>query len=143
MSDPQTHEQFEQRDAVKSSTDRAFGFVFTVVFTVIGLAPLIGGDAIRIWSMVIAAVFLALSLIHPETMAPLNRLWTKFGTLLHCIVSPLVMALLFFLVVTPIGLLMRAFGKRPLNIGLDHAATSYWIDREPPGPAPETMKQQF
>ena len=79
MSDPQTHEQFEQRDAVKSSTDRAFGFVFTVVFTVIGLAPLIGGDAIRIWSMVIAAVFLWILICEDVSFGNVFRVWCIFS----------------------------------------------------------------
>ena len=99
--------------------------------------------AFRWWSLAIAGVFLVLSLFYPQLLAPLNRLWTRFGLLLHNIVNPIVLGLLFFVVVTPIGLLMRLFGKRPLNIDFDRETTSYWIDREPPGPAPETMKQQF
>jgi len=137
------HEDFEQREAVKTSPDRSFGIVFTVVFCIVGAAPLIGGGGIFWWAVGIAGMFLALSLIRPRTLAPLNRLWTKFGLLLHHIVNPIVMGFLFFLVVTPIGLLMRALGKRPLNLEFDREAKSYWIEREPPGPEPESMKQQF
>jgi hypothetical protein len=137
------HEIFEHREAVKTSSNRSFGIVFTVVFGIVGAAPLIGGGGILWWAVGIAAVFLALSLIRPRTLAPLNRLWTKFGLLLHHIVNPIVMGFLFFLVVTPIGFLMRALGKRPLNIEFDREAKSYWIERKPPGPEPKSRKQQF
>ena len=143
MSDRNAHEHFQSRESIKSSSDRSFGFVFAAVFAVISLAPLVFGDTFYLWPLGLSAVFLALSLARPKTLAPLNWLWTKFGLLLHRLSSPLVMALLFYLVVTPTGLCMRAFGKRPLNIGFDHEASSYWFERKPPGPAPETMKQQF
>ncbi|MDD9928124.1 MAG: SxtJ family membrane protein [Rhodospirillaceae bacterium] len=97
----------------------------------------------RWWSLIIAGVFLALAFAAPKLLSPLNRLWMRFGLLLHRIVNPLVMALLFFLVVTPIALLMRLFGKRPLHLETEPDAESYWIPRDPPGPEPETMKQQF
>ncbi len=126
MSDHGVHEVFQSREAVRTASNRSFGIVFTVVFALIGAAPLIGGGAIRWWAVAIGALFLALSLLRPRILAPLNRLWTRFGLLLHHIVNPLVMGFLFFLVVTPIGLLMRAVGKRPLNIALDPDANSYW-----------------
>jgi hypothetical protein len=138
-----SHEHFQSREDVKTSSDRSFGLVFFAVFVLIGMAPLAFGGAFRPWAILIAFVFLVFALAYPRALAPLNTLWTRFGFLLHRIVNPLIMALLFFLVVTPIGLLMRALGKRPLNLALDLAATSYWIDRVPQGPAPETMKQQF
>jgi hypothetical protein len=138
-----THESFAERGAVKTSSDRSFGIVFTVVFAVIGLAPLLSGHPVRWWSLGVAGAFLAVALIYPRLLAPLNRAWTKFGLLLHHIVNPLVMGMLFFLVVTPIALAMRLCGKRTLAMELDPAASSYWIERSPPGPAPETMKQQF
>lgn len=143
MSDHGVHEVFQSREAVKTASNRSFGIVFTAVFALIGAAPLIGGGAIRWWAVAVGALFLAFSLLRPRILAPLNRLWTRFGALLHHIVNPLVMGILFFLVVTPIGLLMRAVGKRPLNIALDPDASSYWIERKPPGPEPESMKQQF
>ena len=76
-------------------------------------------------------------------LAPFNALWFRFGLLLHRVVSPVILALLFFTTVAPVGLLMRAFGKDPLRLKKDRAADSYWILREPPGPSPESMKQQF
>lgn len=143
MSDHGAHESYRDRDAVKGSSNRSFGIVFSIVFAVIGLFPLIGGAAPRWWALAIAGLFLLAALAAPKLLAPLNRLWMRFGLLLHRIVNPLVMALLFFLVVTPIALLMRLFGKRPLHLKTDPDAATYWIPRDPPGPQPETMKQQF
>ena len=143
MPDQNFHEQNRLRDPLKTSSNRSFGLVFTVVFVLLGLAPLFFGDTIRLWALALAAVFLVLSLAHPQILAPLNLFWTKFGLLLHRIISPVIMALLFFGVVTPIGLLMRLFGKRPLSLEFEPKIISYWIEREPPGPDPQTMKQQF
>ncbi len=143
MNTPNTHESFSRDEAVKVSSDRAFGIVFTVLFTVIGLWPLIHGGEVRIWSLVLAAVILSVALIRPSLLAPFNRAWMKFGLLLHKITNPVIMGLIFFLTVTPTALIMRAMGKDPLRRKFDPSATSYWIDRDPPGPEPETMKQQF
>ena len=137
------HEDFGRSDEVKGSSDRTFGIVFTVLFAVIGLWPLLGGGGVRVWSLALAGGFLALALVRPGVLRPLNRLWMKFGLLLHMIVNPLVMGLLFFVTVTPIGLAMRLVGKDPLGRHFDPAAESYWVLRDPPGPAPETMKNQF
>ena len=137
------HEDFGRKDEVKGSSERAFGIVFTVLFAVIGLWPLMGGGGVRVWSLALAGGILALALVRPGVLRPLNRLWMKFGLLLHMIVSPLVMGLLFYVTVTPIGLVMRLVGKDPLGRGFDPAAESYWVLREPPGPSPETMKNQF
>ena len=129
--------------AVKSASDRSFGFVFTAFFAIIGLLPLLHGHSLRIWALAVSAVFLLLALLLPACLTPLNRLWTKFGMLLHHIVSPLALGILFFLVVTPIGLVMRLFGKDPLRLRLDRSAGSYWIERTPPGPAADSLKNQF
>lgn len=117
--------------------------VFTVVFAVIGLWPLIGGGAVRLWSLIVAVVFLLAALARPQVLAPLNRLWTRFGLLLQKITNPLIMGLVFYLAVTPTALVMRALGKDLLHRRIDRSAKTYWIDRRPPGPEPETMKQQF
>ena len=143
MSDQGTHESFRERDAIKGSSNRSFGIVFAVVFAIIGLFSLIGGGPPRWWALIVAGAFLMIAFAAPRLLAPLNRLWMRFGLLLHRIVNPLVMALLFFLVVTPIALLMRLFGKRPLHLKTEPDAATYWIPRDPPGPEPDTMKQQF
>jgi hypothetical protein len=137
------HENLSNRGEARSSSNRSFGFVFTVAFAVIGLWPAMSGTGIRWWAIAIAASFLIAGLAKPSLLSPLNRLWTQFGLLLNRITSPILMALIFFLVVTPIGLTMRLLGKRPLDLKFDPNARSYWIKRESPGPAPETMKNQF
>jgi len=138
-----THESFRERETVKGSSNRVFGIVFTVVFAVVGLFPLLNGAALRWWAVGVAALFLVAAIAYPKILSSLNHLWTRFGLLLHRVVNPIVMGLLFFLVVTPIALLMRIFGKRPLQLKTDPHAQTYWIPRDPPGPEPETMKQQF
>ena len=143
MSDHGAHESYREREAVKGSSNRSFGIVFAVVFAIIGLFPLIGAEAPNWWALAIALLFLATALTRPEFLAPLNRLWLRFGLLLHRVVNPLVMAFLFFVVVTPIALLMRLCGKRPLSLDIEPDTETYWIPRDPPGPEPETMRQQF
>ncbi len=136
-------EAIARKDAVIGPTDRSFGLTFAVVFTVIAAFPLIHGDAVRWWALAVAAVLVAIAFGKPAILAPLNRGWLKFGLLLHKIVNPLVLGLMFFLVITPIGLLMRLFGKHSIGAGPDPTATSYWVKREPPGPEPKTMRRQF
>ena len=99
--------------------------------------------AVRWWALGIGVVFLTLAFLWTAPLAPLNRLWSKLGLLLFHIVSPVVLGLLFYLTVTPVGFLLRLFGKDPLRLRRDSAAKSYWILREPPGPAPKSMKHQF
>ena len=138
-----THETYARDDKVKGSSDRMFGFVFTAVFAVIALWPLVGGEPVRIWSLIVAAVILVVALVRPALLAPFNRAWTRFGLLLHKVVNPILMGIIFFVAVTPIGLIMRAMGKDPLRLQFDATARTYWIERTPPGPEPETMKHQF
>ena len=90
-----------------------------------------------------AVVFLVIAYTYPQVLGPLNRLWLKFGLLLYKVMNPLVLGLLFFVTITPIGLVMRAFGKDFLRLRMDRGAKSYWIEREPPGPPPQSMKNQF
>lgn len=138
-----THETFSRKQVVKGSSDRAFGIVFTVAFAVIGVLPYAKGGELWLWAFAVAALFLIVTLARPKLLGPLNRLWLKFGLLLHKVVTPVIMALLFFCTVTPVGLLMRLTGKDPMNRRFDPAAKSYWIMRQPPGPAPESMRNQF
>ena len=131
------------QDPLQSSSDRIFGFVFSGVFLVIALNPLLDAHAIRIWAVGVAGILLLLATLIPRALAPANRLWTKFGLLLHKIISPVVLCVLFFLVVTPTGLLMRLFGKDPLSLAFNPAASTYWIKRNPPGPVANSLKNQF
>ena len=137
------HESYERREEIKGSSNRSFGIVFAFVFAVIGLLPLVFGGSVRVWALTVGGLFLLVALAVPAILAPLNRAWLRFGLLLHRIVSPLVLGIMFFLVVTPTGLLMRALGKDLLRLRFDKQSSSYWIDRAPPGPAPESLKDQF
>jgi len=138
-----SHEDFRRQHRVEAGSERTLGLVFAAFFLIIGCLPLGGGGAVRGWAIVVAAASLATALLRPSLLAPLNRLWTWVGLLLHRVVSPLVLGVLFFLVVTPVGLLMRARGKDPLRLRSDRVSNSYWIERRPPGPAPDSMRNQF
>ena len=138
-----THESFDRGTAVKSASDRSFGLVMAAFFALVGALPLFGeAPSVRWWAVGVAAIFLLLAVWRQALLAPVNRIWLKFGLLLHKIVSPLILALMFYGTVVPIGLILRAIGKNPLRMQRDQAAASYWIGREP-GPAPESMKNQF
>jgi hypothetical protein len=139
------HEDFTRKETVQGSPDRSFGFVMAAFFALLALFPLLHGplSSIRWWALVVAAAFLALGLLWTAPLRPLNRAWLKLGLLLSKIVSPIVIMVLFYAAVTPIGVLMRWTGKDPLRLRRNAAAASYWIPREPPGPAPDSMKQQF
>jgi hypothetical protein len=137
------HENYRRDDQPQGSSDRAFGLTFAVVLALIAaFGWWRGGGAWPFW-LGSSLIFLALSLTRAEWLAPLNRVWYRFGLVLHRLVNPVVMAILFFGAVTPTGLLMRALGKDPLRLKWDAGARSYWISRTPPGPAPKTMHRQF
>ena len=138
-----THERLAGDEPAKGGSDRGFGVVFAVVFVAVGLFPLLNGGAPRAWALGVAAAFLLAALVRPAMLAPLNRVWFKFGLLLQRVVNPLVMAVIYFAVVTPTGLVMRALGKDPLRLKYDPDAQSYWIHRDPPGPERESMRNQF
>ena len=138
-----THERVYAEAAVKGSSDRALGFVLAVIFLVIGLAPLAGGTDVRIWALILAAVFLVLAIARPTSLAPLNRVWTRLGLLLHRLMSPLVMGVIFYFSITPVGVFLRMIGKSTLGLRPDPKMETYWIERSPPGPPPETMRNQF
>lgn len=128
---------------MKRASERVFGVAFAVVFTAIGLFPLIGDGAPRAWALTIAGVLLALALVKPALLAPLNRAWFRVALVLQQGVSLLAMGLLFYGVVTPTGLIMRGLGKDLLRLRYDRQANSYWIHRDPPGPPADSMGQQF
>lgn len=105
--------------------------------------PELAAHALSWLFVAISVVFLFFALAFPKALAPLNWVWTRFGLLLHKLVSPLILGLLFFVVFTPVGVIMRLFGADPLRLRSDAKAQSYWIDRAPPGPAPDSLKDQF
>ena len=125
---------------IKISSNRSFGLVFFVVFLLIAIYPLTNNEEIRIWSIIVSFIFLFLGLLKSKFLSPLNILWFKFGVFLGIIVSPLIMGIIFFLVVTPIGLLMRLFGKDILHLKLNKKKSTYWIEKSG---IKSTMKNQF
>jgi len=139
----QFHESFQREEDVKSSSNRTFGLVFFVVFAIVSVWPVLFGNPLRWWSTPIAAAFLAVAFIVPGWLAPLNRLWTKLGLLMHKVVNPVIMGLLFFVAITPMALVLRLLGKDLLRLKRDPQATTYWIDRTPPGPSADSMRRQF
>ena len=124
---------------VKISSNRSFGIVFFIVFLIIAIYPLINNADLRIWSLIISIIFLILGLINSKFLTPLNKLWFKFGLLLGRLISPIIMGIIFFFVVTPIGLILRIFGKDVLNLKKNNSK-SYWIKKN--GPISK-MKNQF
>ena len=136
------HEEIRQKE-VKPSSDRMFGIVFAVVFAIAALWPLAEAGIVRILVVILAILMLVIAVVRPALLAPLNRAWTAFGMVLHRITNPLIMGFVFVGAVIPTALIMRALGKDPLRRRFDRNAKSYWIDREPPGPEPASMKRQF
>jgi hypothetical protein len=143
MPSNQSHEDFSRAEHVQASSDRSFGLVFAGFFAIVTALSLWRSGAWWPYAAPLSAIFAVLALVRPALLAPLNRLWTKFGLLLSKVMNPLILGLLFYTTVVPIGLLMRAFGKDPLRLKFDRAASTYWIAREPPGPPPQSMKNQF
>ncbi len=128
-----------QTKDIKLGSNKSFGIVFFIVFLLLGFYPLLNDGNIRVWSLVISLIFLVLGLLNSKLLLPLNKIWFKFGILLGKIVSPLIMAIIFFLVVTPIAFIMRIIGKDLLNLKFNNKK-SYWIEKTGPK---SKMKNQF
>ena len=125
---------------IKISSERSFGIVFSIIFAIIGLYPLLYGNNINLWSCLISVILLFFAFFLPKTLIVPNKLWFKFGKLLGFIVAPIVMGVIFFLVITPTGFFMKMLGKDLLNKKYNNKIKSYWINREK---SKSTMKQQF
>jgi hypothetical protein len=136
-SDHQGHSKIEV------GSTRSFGIVFCVVFALIGLYPLLGGSPVRIWSLIISGVFLFFAFFFSSVLQPLNVLWFRFGMLLARIVNPIVMFIIYIVTIVPFGLGARLFGKDLLRLKLERDQASYWVEREPPGPKPKSLENQF
>ena len=137
------HEEFTRHETVASSSERSFGFTVGAVCCGIGAVRLYYGHSYALWLVGLGIVLASFALLRPTTLAPLNRLWTRFGLLLARIVNPVVMTLLYCVTIAPVGVAMKLRGKDPLRLKYDPGAPSYWILRQPPGPAPESMRNQF
>lgn len=137
------HDSYDRKAEIQGPPDKSFGLVFSGVFGFLGLAPLLHGKGPRLWAIGVAAAFLGAALFAPAVLSPLNRLWTRLGILLHKVTSPLLLGFVFFGVITPMGIVMRWFGRDALRLRFDKDAPCYWIERRPPGPAPDTYRNQF
>ena len=131
------------RGPAPESSDRSFGFVFAAVFALIGCWPLLRLGLPRWWALALAVAFALLALARPQILHPLNLAWLALGRLLHRVISPLIMGMIFFLCVTPIAWIMRFRGKDVLSLARRRDLSTYWITREPQPPASDTMKRQF
>ena len=126
-------------DDIKIGSNRSFGIVFFVVFLIIAFYPIVNDGTLRVWALIISLVFIGLGLLNSRILTPLNKIWFKFGIFLGKIVSPTVMGLIFFLVLTPTGMFMRIIKKNFLNLKFDDSK-SYWIKKDE---IKSKMKNQF
>ena len=124
---------------IKISSNRSFGIVFFIFFLIVSIFPLFKDEDIRIWAVIVAIIFLILGLLNSSVLSPLNKIWFKFGILLGNFISPIIMGLVFFTVLTPTAFIMRAFGKDLLNLKKNNKK-SYWIEKSP---IKSKMKDQF
>ena len=142
-SDSNFLERLARGDSPRGSTDRLFGLLFSTFWGVVAMAPLRRGGSIRVWAAVLAAAFLATSLIRPTLLGPLNQWWQRLGQLLQKITNPILMAVLYFSTIVPFALIVRLLNEDGLRLKWEPGQNSYWIPRKPPGPRPESMKDQF
>jgi hypothetical protein len=124
-------------------SNRSVGLIFAALFIFIALLPIIYGSDVHIWALILSGGFVLTVFVAPQLLTPLTKYWMDLAHILHKIVSPIVLSLLFFLVVAPVGCLMRFSGKDPLRLKLEPKAQTYWQERQPPGPIPESLLDQF
>lgn len=137
------HEDLSREEEVRGSSDRSFGLVFAGVFLLVGLYPLRHGASVSLPWLAAAGAMALLALVAPRVLSPFNRLWLRLGLLLGRVVTPIVMAVLYYGVFTPIGLVSRSRARASLGLRYSPEAESYWIRRDPPGPEAESMSRQF
>ncbi len=124
---------------IKIGTNKSFGIVFFLFFLIVSIFPLFKDEDIRVWSLIIAIIFLVFGLLNSKVLTPLNKIWFKFGILLGSFVSPIIMGIVFFVIVTPTSIIMRVLGKNLLNLKKDNKKT-YWVERSK---IQSKMKNQF
>ena len=127
------------QEKIKLPSNRNFGIVFSIVFLIIAIWPILNQNEIRIWSMIISLIFLILGLINSKFLSPLNKAWFKFGLILGSVIAPIVMGIIFFFVVTPTGLIMKALGKDILALKRNKNNT-YWLEKDNSN---NNLKNQF
>jgi hypothetical protein len=139
----QFHEDFRREEPAKTGADRPVGLVLAGFFGILALGPLLRGRALRPWALGVSVAFLVVALFAPRLLHPLNQLLTRLALLVSKVTNPLLTGMMFYLLFTPAAFLFRLFGKDPLKLKMDSEAESYWIPRHPPGPPPDTMRNQF
>jgi Saxitoxin biosynthesis operon protein SxtJ len=139
----QTHESLDRRHDVAASTERGFGLVFAGVFAIVAGLRMWHGHSDSAWWLGAGTAFAIAALVRPAMLAPLNRAWARVGQLLHAIVNPVLMGLIFAVAIVPTGLALRLFGKDLLRLRRDPSAATYWVDRHESAPRPDAMKDQF
>tara|TARA_Y100001970_G_scaffold204933_1_gene249521 strand:+ start:992 stop:1390 length:399 start_codon:yes stop_codon:yes gene_type:complete len=128
-----------KNNEIKISSNKSFGIVFAIVFFLIALWPIIKSDDIRIWSLIVSIIFLILGIMNSSILTPLNKIWFRFGIFLGNLIAPVVMGIIFFFVVTPIGLIMRLLGRDLIKLKKNNE-NSYWIEKKD---AESSMRKQF
>ena len=141
--DEQHHESLAPAGPAPLPSDRSVGVVFAAALTRVGVVPWLRGGNPRLWAFATAAGLLLIALATPRWLHPLNRAWMAFGHVANMVVSSVLMAVIFYGVVTPLAWTLRRLGYDLLRLTFEPSAASYWLERRPPGPAPETMKNQF
>lgn len=137
------HDTTPQDDPAPTASNRSVGLVLGITFGVIGAWPMIANEPPRTWALTLAATLILLALVLPRALGPIAWLWLGLGRVLHVLVSPVIMGVVYGVAVIPTGLYVRLSGKDPLRLKYDPEATSYWIPRDPPGPDPKSLHQQF
>ena len=138
-----TNEPVVSHKKVTMGSNRSFGLVFAVFFAIVALLPLIHGAPVRWWALGVAVAFAVAAFLVPHALQPLNWVWFKLGILLHHVVNPVIMALMFYGAILPMAVLLRGLGKDLVRLKREPESDSYWIPREPPAPAPGSMRNQF
>ena len=137
------NKRLSDKGGVNRSSNKSFGIVFGLVFLIIALWPMLYKEEPVIWAVTISIGLFIIAFIRPVLLARLNFIWFKFGQFLHKIMSPLILAFIFFSTIMPIGLIMQLCGKRPLSLTFDKTKNTYWIDKTPTDAEPATMRRQF
>ena len=138
------HEKIVSHDEREPPSIRSFGLTFAAVFAIIAFWPtLFRAETPRLWSLALSVAFVAIAYLAPGLLKPLNKLWFKFGMLLHRIVNPVVLGIMFLVFITPIAAVLRLLGKKLIPLSFERDKASYWIERIPPGPVPDSLRNQF
>ncbi len=141
--DTKLHEDLTRTHHSKGFSDRSLGLTFGAFFALLAILPLRRHQPFQWRWMLVSSIFLLVGLVAPALLHPLSRIWARLALLLHKVANPVTTSITYFLVFVPAGVIFRLLGKDPLRLKLEPDAETYWIVRDPPGPAPETMRNQF